>query len=62
MQLSQLIGYNMRNIFIEKSYTNCGGKAITGRYSLKLKFNISLDQWFKVSYSLFLLRPKLRAI
>ena len=27
MKLTQLIGYNMRNIFLEKSYKKYGGKA-----------------------------------
>ena len=29
MKFIQLIEYNMRNIFIEQSYTKCGGKAST---------------------------------
>ena len=28
MKSGQLIEYNMRNIFLEKSYTKCGGKII----------------------------------
>ena len=28
MKFGQLIGYNMRNIFLEKSYTNGGGESI----------------------------------
>ena len=28
MKFGQLIEYNMRNIFLEKLYTKCGGKAI----------------------------------
>ena len=26
MKFGQLIEYNMRNIFLEKSYTKCGGE------------------------------------
>ena len=26
MKLDQLIGNNMRNIFLEKTYTKCGGE------------------------------------
>ena len=26
MKFSQLIEYNMKNIFLEKSYTKCGGE------------------------------------
>ena len=29
MKFSQLIEYNMRNIFLEKSFTKCGGDTIT---------------------------------
>ena len=63
MKFGQLIEYNMRNIFLEKLYTKCGGE--TSRrffYGLKLKLSISLDQEFKVFYSLFLLCCKLMAI
>ena len=28
MKFGQLIEYNMRNIFVEKSYTKCGGETI----------------------------------
>ena len=28
MEFGQLIQYNMKNIFVEKSYTNCGGESI----------------------------------
>ena len=28
MKFDQLIEYNMRNIFLEKSYRKCGGEAI----------------------------------
>ena len=28
MKFGQLIYHNMRNIFLEKSYTKCGGKTI----------------------------------
>ena len=27
-EICQLIEYNMKNIFLEKSYTNCGGETI----------------------------------
>ena len=50
----------MRNIFLEKSYTKCGGETSPRAFSEKLKLSISLDQWSKVLYSLFLLYPKLR--
>ena len=28
MKFGQLVKYNMRNIFLEKSYTKCGGETI----------------------------------
>ena len=44
MKFRQFIEYNMRNIFLEKSYTKCGGETIPGFFSKKSKFSISLDQ------------------
>ena len=44
MKFGQLIEYNMRNIYVEKSYTKCGGETSSRRFSEKLKLNISLDQ------------------
>ena len=52
----------MRNIFLEKSYAECDGEAIRRPFFEKLKLSISLDQQFKVLYSLFLLHVKLRDI
>ena len=53
--------YNMRNIFVEKSYTKFG-RTSPKPFSGKLKLTISLNQWSKVLYCLFLLYGKLRAI
>ena len=50
----QLIEYNMINSFLEKSYTKGGGDTIPRLFSKKSKLSISLDQWSKVLYSLFL--------
>ena len=61
IKFGQLIEYNMRNIFLEKSCTSCGGKAIPRPFSCKSKLSIFLDQKPEVSYSLFLLYAKLRA-
>ena len=55
MKFGQLIEYNMRNIFLEKSYTKCGGENSLRPFSEKLKLSISLTQWSKVLYKLFLL-------
>ena len=42
--IGQLIDYNMRIIFLEKSYTKCGGDTISRPSSGRLKLKISLDQ------------------
>ena len=44
MKFLKLIEYNNRNIFLEKSYTKCGGETITRSISIKLKLIMSLDQ------------------
>ena len=44
MKFGQLIEYNMRNIFVEKSYTKCAGETIPRPLSKKSKLSISLDQ------------------
>ena len=62
MKFGQLIEYKMRNIFLEKRYRECGGETGPRPFSEKLKLSISLDQYSKVLYSLFLLYAKLRAI
>ena len=62
MKFSQLIEYNMRNIFLENSYTKCGGETIPKPFSKKSKLSMSLDQFSKVFYSSFLLHAKFRAI
>ena len=40
----QLIDYNMKNIFLEKSYTKCGGGTSPRTFSGILKLRKSLDQ------------------
>ena len=50
MKFGQLIDYNMRNIFLEKSDTECGGKASPRRFSEKLKLSTSLDQCSKQAF------------
>ena len=44
IKFGQLIKYNMRNIFLEKSYTKYGGETSPRPFSEKLKVSISLDQ------------------
>ena len=43
MKFGQIVEYNMRNIFVEKLYTKCGGEAIPKPFSKKSKLSISLD-------------------
>ena len=61
-KFGQLIEYNMTNIFLEKSYTECGEETSPSPFSEKLKLNLSLDQRSKVLYSFFLLYGKFWAI
>ena len=51
---NQLIDYNVRNIFLEKSCTKCGGEIIPRPFSKKSKLGISLDQESKVLYIVFI--------
>ena len=44
MKLGQLIEFNTRNIFLEKSFTKCDGETSSRIFSEKLKLSISLDQ------------------
>ena len=62
MKFDQLIEYNMRNIFVEKSYAKCAGETIPRPLNKKSKLIIPLDQYCKVLNSLFLLYVNLRAI
>ena len=43
MKFGQLLEYNMKNIFVETSYTKCGGGTIPRPFSKKLKLSRSLD-------------------
>ena len=62
MKTGLLLEYNLRNIFLEKPYTNCGGETIPRPFPKKSKLNISLHQHSKVLYTLLLLFAKLRTI
>ena len=44
MELGELIEYFIRNIFLKKSYTKCGGEAIPRPFSKKNKIEHIL--WF----------------
>ena len=52
---NEIWSVKMRNIFLEKSYTKCGGKASLRSYLKKSKLNIYLDQQSEILYRLFLL-------
>ena len=54
MKFGQLIEYNIRNIFLKKSYRKCDREAIPRPFTKKSKLSISLDQLSKVLCSLFL--------
>ena len=44
MKFVKLLEYNMKNIFVEKSYTKCGRETIPRPFPKKLKLSRSLDQ------------------
>ena len=48
MKFGQLTECNMRNIFLEKSYTKCGGETIPSSFSKNLKLSKSQDQYLNV--------------
>ena len=60
MKFGQLIQQNMITIFLQKSFTKCGGESISRPFPKKLKLSTSLDQQSKILYSLFLFNAKLR--
>ena len=43
MSFGQLIGNNMRNIFLEKSYTNCGQKLFPKPFFKKSKLSMWIN-------------------
>ena len=54
MKFSQLIEYDMKNIFLEKSYTKFGGEASSRPFYKISKSRISLNehlQCYKVCFS-----------
>ena len=44
MKIGQLIEYYMRNIFLEKSCTKCGGETILRPFSKKIRLSRSFDE------------------
>ena len=62
IKLCQLIEYDVRNIFLEKSYIKWVGETILRPLHKRIKFTIYMDLYLpKVLYSLFLLYSKLWA-
>ena len=53
MKLCQLIEYNMKNVFLGKSYTKYGGETSHIHFYKKLKLNKSLDQQSEMLQNLF---------
>ena len=62
MKFGQLVEYNMKKIFAEKSCAKYAGETIPRPLSKKPKLSIFLDQQCEVLKSLFLLYANLRAI
>ena len=62
MKPGQLIEYSLGNIFLEKLYTKCGAETVLRPFSKKFQLMISMDQYSKVLYTLFLSFAKLRTI
>ena len=44
MKFDQLVEYNMRTNFLEKSFSKCGGETILRPSFKKSRLNISLDE------------------
>ena len=44
MKFGQLIECHMRNIFLQKSCTKCGGETSPRPFSKKIKLSLSLDR------------------
>ena len=53
MKVGQLIDYDMKNIFLENSYTKCGRETSPRLFSEKLKVSIPLDQQSKILYNFY---------
>ena len=60
IKFGHLIEYNMKNIFLEKSYTRCDREIIPWPFSKKIKIKRIFGS--KISCSLFSFCVKLKAI
>ena len=54
MKFGHLIEYNLKNIFLKKSFAKSGGENSSRPFYEKSKLHISLDQQFEILYRLFL--------
>ena len=61
MKFGQLIDYNIKSTFLEKSYTECDRESNTRPFYKKSKLTISLDQQSEMLQNLFLLKSKSRS-
>ena len=50
MKFDQLIERNMKNIFLEKSYSKCGGETSPRPFSEKLIFWINILTFYRVCF------------
>ena len=53
MKFGQSIEYNIKNIFLEESYSKCEREASRRVFHKKSKLRISLDQQSKILYSFY---------
>ena len=60
MKFDQLVEYNMRNIFLEKSYTKWGGEGSLRSIYKKSKLSMSLVQQWNVIELVFIVCPNER--
>ena len=61
MKFGQLIDYNIKSTFLEKSYTECDRESNTRPFYKKSKLTTSLDQQSEMLQNLFLLKSKSRS-
>ena len=55
MKFGQLITNKLKKVFLEKSYTKCGGEASPRPFYNKSKLSMSVDQQSEMLSGLFLL-------
>ena len=55
MKFGQLITNKLKKVFLEKSYTKCGGEASPRPFYNKSKLSMSIDQQSELLSGLFLL-------